>query len=465
MLYYFFDFFHSKNSIFLYCLMLAFLLSCSPKTTNIKTPLTVPNEFSKTGDEEIIDNWWENFNDPQLNNLMQKSLDTNFNLLAAWHRFKASQYVVNRENSQLLPDLEAFFQGAARFPEPDFVGGENLQIGLSASYEIDLWGRIKAQVDAERFRSSASFADYRAAGLSLSGQLATSYYQWVATEQQLRLLETQLENNEKILSLIKARFGSGQIRGVDLLRQQQLISATKEQAMVLEGQAAVLKNQVAVLCGMAPTNFKAELTDELPGLPSFPSTGIPGELIERRPDVRSSYFILQSADRELAAAISARYPRFTLSGNLSTRTNDAGNLFRDWAYSLGGNLVAPLFYGGRLKAEKDRTEQVKQQRIYEYGQVILNAFQEVENALIQEAKQKERLVFIDEQLKSATQALEQLKMSYFNGQGDYLAVLTASNEVQQLERDKITAKQLLLEYRVSLYRSLAGGFEMGRENS
>ena len=116
--------------------MMIFLLCCSPKTTKINAPLKVPNEFSISGEEEIIDKWWENFNDPQLNSLMQQSLDTNFNLLAAWYRFRASQYVVNRENSQLLPDLEAFFQGAARFPEPDFVGGENLQVGLSASYEV-----------------------------------------------------------------------------------------------------------------------------------------------------------------------------------------------------------------------------------------------------------------------------------------------------------------------------------------
>jgi outer membrane protein TolC len=166
----------------------------------------------------------------------------------------------------------------------------------------------------------------------------------------------------------------------------------------------------------------------------------------------------------LAAAISNRYPRVSFSLSYSTAVNDTDKLFKDWAYSLAGNLLAPIFYGGELKAEVNRTEAVKQLRLYEYGQTVLIAFQEVENALIQEEKQIESIQIIEEQVQLARQTIDQLRIEYLNGLSDYLDVLTALDQEQQLRRDLLSAKLILLEYRIALYRALAGGFETEREN-
>jgi outer membrane protein TolC len=203
---------------------------------------------------------------------------------------------------------------------------------------------------------------------------------------------------------------------------------------------------------------------ELPGVPPLPETGIPVELIRRRPDVQTAFNLLQAADRELAAAISNRYPRVSFSLSYSTAVNDTDKLFKDWAYSLAGNLLAPIFYGGELKAEVNRTEAVKQQRLYEYGQTVLIAFQEVEDALIQEEKQIESIQLIEEQVQLARQTIDQLRLEYLNGLSDYLDVLTALDQEQELRRDLLSAKLTLLEYRIALYRALAGGFETEREN-
>jgi outer membrane protein TolC len=173
---------------------------------------------------------------------------------------------------------------------------------------------------------------------------------------------------------------------------------------------------------------------------------------------------LQAADREVASAISNQFPRISLSASLSTADLNGGNLFEDWGRSLAGNVIAPLFYGGQLSAEVDRNQAVKKQRLYQYGQSILTAFREVEDALAQEKKQREKIQSIRNQLEIARQAYEQLRIEYFNGMGNYLDVLTALDEVQQLQRDLLTAKMVLLEYRIALYRSLAGGFETTREN-
>jgi len=432
--------------------------ACAPKVMDATLPLNAPDQFSYTGEQELPQRWWTSFEDQRLNELMRQALDSNFNLLAAWQRFRAAQALADRESSFLLPDIEAFFTAGRSIPEPDFRGGENQQIGMSANYEVDLWGRIRATVQAERYRTEATQADYQAAAISLSAEITRTWYQLMAAQRQLGLAEQQVETNESILKLIAARFGSGQIRGVDILRQKQLVEATREQQIIVESQIAVLENQLAVLLGKPPQQEIRYEPDSLTLPPPLPRTGVPTELVRRRPDVQSAFYLLQAADRDLAAAISARYPRLSINLSASARSNEIEDVFRNWAYSLGANLVAPLFYGGRISAEINRTEAVKSQLLYEYGQTVLIAFREVEDALIQELKQRERLEVLEEQLKLAQQAYRQLRIEYFNGLSDYLAVLAAANQEQQLQRDLISAKLTLIDSRVSLYRALAGGF-------
>ena len=442
--------------------MVIVLSRCSPKVAKSMLPLDPPQGFSYSGDEPLPQKWWTSFGDEKLNGLVEEALDSNFNLLAAWQRFQAAQAVVDREASYLLPDVEAFFSAGRSYPEPDFRGGENQQLGLSAVYEVDLWGRIRSQVQAERYRADATLSDYQAAAITLSAEVTRTWYQLMAARNQLALTQEQVETNENILKLIKARFGSGQIRGVDILRQKQLVEATREQQIFTESRIQVLEHQLAVLLGAAPQQEVAYSPDTLPPLPPLPETGIPAKLVRRRPDVQSAFYVLQAADREVASAISARYPRLSINVSSSARSNEVDDLFKEWAYSLGANLVAPLFYGGRLSAEVDRTEAVKQQLLYEYGQTVLVAFREVEDALIQERKQQERMQVLEEQVALARQTYRQLRVEYFNGMSDYLAVLTAIDQEQQLQRDLITAKLTLLDYRIALYRALAGGFEMQR---
>jgi NodT family efflux transporter outer membrane factor (OMF) lipoprotein len=268
-----------------------------------------------------------------------------------------------------------------------------------------------------------------------------------------------------VLDLIETRFGSGQIRSADILRQRRLLESTREQQIAAEKQVKLLEHRLAVLLGKSPQKEIKKSIDTLPNLPPLPKTGVPADLIRRRPDVQAAYHRLMAADRELAAAISNQYPRFSISASASTSADNVESLFKDWARSLGGNLLAPIFYGGRLRAEVDQSESIRKQRLFEYVQTILNAFREVEDALVQEQKQVEKIQSIREQVKLAEQTYEQLRIEYFNGMGGYLDVLTALDEVQQLRRNLISAHMNLLEYRIALYRSIAGSFESRREQN
>ena len=140
-------------------------------------------------------------------------------------------------------------------------------------------------------------------------------------------------------------------------------------------------------------------------------------------------------------------------------------MFREWAYSFAGSLLAPIFYGGRLRAEVDRTEAVRQQRLFEYAQTVLVALREVEAALTLEATRREEIRHLERQIELGQRAFEQLRVQYLNGSGSYLEVLTAVDDLQQLRRDLLMARLALVESRIGLYRALAGPLEPLPETS
>ena len=166
----------------------------------------------------------------------------------------------------------------------------------------------------------------------------------------------------------------------------------------------------------------------------------------------------------LASAVAERFPRLTLSASLSNEITDSEALFDDWLATLAGNLVLPLIDGGQRRAEARRFRSLREQRLYEYGQATLVAFQEVEDALVQERQQQRRMESLREQLALADSAYRQLRIQYVNGAVGYLEVLSALQERQELRRTLITARQELLAFRVALYRALAGGFPVTEED-
>jgi len=451
------------------CLFMAFLVAmgimgllsggCSPQTKSVSLPADTTFSFSAEGMEEAPGRWWTVFGDQHLNTLVDSALASNFTLQTAWQRLREAQAVVERESASFFPSLDASVQGEISQYQSQFVQDQQLSLGLSSGYEIDLWGRIRSGVEARRYREQATREDYMTAALSLAGEVTRVYYQLVETQSELALIRDQIRTNEKVLTLLETRFGSGQIRSVDILRQRQLLESTREQEINAEARREVLQHQLSVLLGNTPQGQPAAIEDDLPQLPPLPETGVPTDLIRRRPDIQSAFNRLKAADREVASAISSRYPRLSLSASASTSADNARDLFQDWSRRVAGNLLTPLFYGGQLKAEVDRTRAVKKQRLYEYGQTVLNAFREVEDALIREEKQKQTIQSIRQQLDLAGQSYEQLRLEYFNGMSGYLDVLTALDEQQQLRRNLLSARLRLLEYRIALYRSLAGGFE------
>lgn len=456
-----------RGTIFLSTWCIATFIGCTPKVAKVDLPYDTLKEFSLSGEAAVPMKWWLAFEDPELNALVDSALNVNLSLSNVWYQLEEASALVGIAGSTRWPQISAQVQSGFSVPEPDFVGGENTQLSLRANYEVDLWGRIRYSLHAEQYRYQATYYDLRTAAISLSGEIALTFFRLKATEVQLRLMDEQVETNEQVLALIRARFAGGQVRGVDILRQQQLIENTKEQRIELEIQMALLKNQLAILLSEPPgQDFRnaVNISDTLPDLPPLPDTGLPLNLVNRRPDVLSAYYQLQASDRELAAAISNKYPRLNISITTAVRSNSFEGLLESQAGAFAGGLLAPLFYGRRLKEEVNRAEAVRQQQVNIYAQTILTAFREVENNLIQEVKLKEQVAVMEEQLKLATESLGQLRIEYLHGSIAYIDVLSTLTLQQQLRRDIVDVQMGLIETRIALYRSLAGSFPVSNRD-
>jgi len=453
----------------MFSFMIPLLVGCVTHRKNVSKPenLDVPKDFSDTGTASVPDRWWRTLGDTRLNRFIQTALNENFELRSAWSRLRRAEAVVQRASSPLYPQVDGV--GTAEVSRTDAVDDqfedfeqESLRLGLNAEYEIDLWGRIESDVEAEQFRARATFHDYQSTALSLSAEIARTWYRLIEQKRQIEVLNDQIETNERVYELIKIRFGRGQVRSADLLRQEQLLESTREQKITVQSRVQTLEHQLSVLLGQSPVQSPDYSFDRLPELPPRPKTGVPVQLIRRRPDVRSAFDQLKAADREVASAIAEQYPRLNLTASLSSTQDDERDLFRDWARSFAADLTAPLIDANQREAEVDRTQALKRQRLNEYGDAVLTAFREVEDALIQEKKQAERIKRLERQLELANQTVQRLRVEYLNGNSPYIDVLESLTEQQQLRRDLLEARLIRVEDRVNLYRALAGGFDTGR---
>lgn len=440
----------------------AIVSSCSQGVKPPEAFLPVDTPFSHSGSARQKAEWWKAFEDPALDRLMTEALSDNFSLLSAWERLQASEALARRTRSQLFPQLEGNLGASSQ--RENGSGTDLLSGGLSAGYEVDLWGRIRSESEAQRLRTEATAADYQTAQLTLSGEVAITWYRLLARIEILSLIKDQIAANEKVAQSLIARFRGGEARSVDVLRQEQLIEATRELEIITRSEIAVLRNQLQVLLGNAPQNLISLEASTLPQLPPRPETGIPADLLLRRPDLRSTYLELLATDRDLAVAISDRYPRIDLTASLRSTDEDSADLFDNWLRRAAGNLVAPIIDGGNRRAEVDRQAAIVQQRLADFSQASLLAYQEVEDALVLEAQESKRRDSLNKQIALQQSAYEQLQQQFLNGVGNFIDVLSALTGAQQLQRDLIESKQREIEFRIALHRSLAGSIETYQPN-
>jgi NodT family efflux transporter outer membrane factor (OMF) lipoprotein len=460
--------------VLLLTVLAASLVACAPKVRERPAPVAVPGRFAEpppvVGEAEPLpDRWWVSFRDPVLDRLVERALKGNLTLRSAWDRLAQADASARRAGAFLLPSLDAD-AGASRTRAHTAGAGNasgtsyssDFSLGLSAGYEVDLWGRIRASRDAARVDLAASREDLRTAAMTLSAQVASAWYELVEQYGQLELLQRQIATNERVLELTTLRFRRGQAGAADVLQQRQLVESTRGDMAQVEARAAVLEHALAILLGHPPEEGGSTRVSGLVVLPPLPAIGLPADLIRRRPDVRGAYYRVAAADRRVAAAIAERYPRVSLAAAADTSGGAVDDLFRNWFATLAANLVSPIFDGGLRAAEVERTQAAASEAFHGYAQTVLDALGEVEDALVQERRQRERIASLERQLELSAQVMERVRDRYTSGAVDYLRVLDALLTHQQLQRTRLTARRELLQQRIALCRALGGGWALER---
>jgi NodT family efflux transporter outer membrane factor (OMF) lipoprotein len=430
------------------------LNACQVNVKTVESPVMLPTKFSASGFAKQPDNWWQSFNDPDLTRLCEQALSTNFSILAAYARLEQAKAVAVKTGAELIPQVNAItFASKGSGSARTF---DDLTLGLGASYEIDLWGRLRSARNAAELDAHAASEDLDSAAISLTAEIATIWFKLIEQRQQLKLLDKQIQVNQNNVDLVTVRFKGAQATAADVFQQQQLLESVIGNRYFVEASVAVLQNRLAVLLGKPPGLQHLPDTLRFPDMPPLPATGLTLELMQRRPDVRKAYFTVQAADQRIASAIADRFPKLSLSASADVSSPGLQSLLNNWLATVAGNLVLPVIDGRRRIAEVDRNRGTALEAMNNYAATLLGAVEEVENALAQERQQQLAITNLATQVTLATQASTIIRMRYINGAIDFLRVLSALLSQQSLERNLITARQQLLEFRINLYRSLAG---------
>lgn len=330
---------------------------------------------------------------------------------------------------------------------------------------MDLWGRIRANQQAAELDALATVENVKTAALSLSSEVAITWYRLVEQRSQLDLLAKQIKTNEDNVQLLLSRFAGAQATAADLYQQQQTLEASIGERYTIRANIKVLQHLLSLLLGKTPTTLTLPQKNYLPDLTEQPITGLSSDLIQRRPDLRATYFLVQAANQRVASAIADRFPKLSLTANINTRSTDLQSLFNNWIATLAGNLILPIVDGGRRVAVVDINKAKAKEALNNYATALQTAVKEVEDSLVQEKQQKLYLLSLNKQYAFSQQATQQIRIRFMYGAIDFLRVLTTQISQQNLERKQITAKRQLIEYRLKLYRALAGGWELKESNT
>jgi multidrug efflux system outer membrane protein len=431
----------------------------------------------KTGSDaasRVPRTWWQELDDPVLDALIVEALANNHDLEVAAARVVAAEAEARIVASDLYPWLGANFDAQRQknvytgFPIPSSGGGNDdvlattsnrFGVSLDISWEVDLWGRLRAARRAARAEAEAARIAYDGARLSLAGQTAKTYFALVEAREQLALAEETLESYRTTSEQVMTRYERGTRPALDV--RLALTQSAGAEARVAD-RRSILENitrQLEVLVGRYPAaSFAATgvLDHETRPIP----VGLPAELLGRRPDLAEAARRVYAGDERIRSAKAALLPRIGLTGSAGSASEEIGDLldgsFGVW--SIAANLAQPIFEGGRLRAGVDLARARAAGAEAEYVGLALRAFAEVENALADEGHLESLVVALDEAAAQSIAAESLADQRYLGGLESYVTVLSAKRTALEARSALIDARRRRLETRIDLYLALGGGF-------
>ncbi len=412
--------------------------------------------------------WWEVFGDPTLNDLEKQAAMQNQNLKAAVARVGQARATARVARGELMPTLSTdpswTRQRYSPNQVPSFgnVTANAFSVPLDFSYEVDLWGRVRRGFESARADAQASLADYYNVLLTLHSDVAQNYFGLRSLDAEIAIVAHTVDLRKEQVRLVRSRFEGGIGNELDVARAETEQSTTEADIASLARRRAELENGLAILVGTNPAVFRlsANTPDNWNPTPPKIPAGLPGELLERRPDVGEAERSLASANAKIGVAKAAFFPVVNLTASGGYLSGEVENLF-NWGsrvWSVGPSISLPLFAGGRNRANYHRSQAAFEEAVARYRQQVLVAFGDVENSL-------SGIRFLTDQYAAQQRAVTQARRSadlatqrYQSGIVAYIEVIDASRDVLQTERGnaQLTGQRLITT--VQLIKALGGGW-------
>ncbi|WP_233146118.1 efflux transporter outer membrane subunit [Pigmentiphaga sp. NML080357] len=417
--------------------------------------------------------WWTIFRDPVLDEMQERAGRANQNLKAAAARLVQARARLREARADLYPSVDGGVGPTRQRPSPASRGlpadastspSTLWRAQATVSYEVDLFGRVAASVDAASAQAEQSEALFRSVQLALQADVAQAYFLVRELDAGQQLYEGTVALRERTLSLIQRRYDEGDISELDLARARTELASARSEALDIARQRAAAEHALAILLGEAPANFS------LPPRPlgrlavSVPP-GLPSGLLERRPDIAAAERAMAAANARVGLAQTAFFPRLELTGALGYESAQLGDLF-NWSSRtfifgplVGTMLTLPIFDGGRREAGLQAARAAYEEEAANYRQTVLNAFKEVEDNLANLRILGDQYQAQDQAVESAARAARLSQIQYREGSVSYLDVIDADRSVLQQRRVATRLDGELARSTVNLIRALGGGWD------
>lgn len=450
-------------------LLAATLCACSTAPRKYAAELDLPAGWRNTQAEsnlpEVQAEWWQSFGNAELSRLIARAEAGSNDLAAAAARLEQARATAVIAGAPLLPEVNARLIGERSDYLESSRGNERVNLGktvtagLSASYEVDFWGRNRALRDVGLAAFQASGFDRDTVYLSVLSGVARTWLQTVGLRERVSIAQLNLDNAERVLALVRARAQAGAASPLELAQQQGLTAAQRRAFAALKQQSEAAHATLATLLGMAPAQL--ELNTQSLAVAAVPPVraALPSELLTRRPDIAAAEARLQAADANITAARAALWPSLTLSVGVFDSAGSLGAIGDNPYQTLGANLLAPIFNAGRLGAQRDLAIARQQELLAGYRGIVMTAFGETETVLSAINGLDAQRYAQAEELLQAQRAFDLAELRYKAGAETLLTLLDTQRTLFAAQDLSVQLRLQRLQTAVDLYKVLGGGWQ------
>ena len=449
--------------IILISAVVVFATSCKMGPNYERPEVIVAEQFRYTANSDSIQDleWWTMFNDANLDTLISYALDSSLDVLAMAKRVEQARYTVGYRKSDIWPTFGV--QGG--ISSGNFSGNRlpsetnAFSAGVNLSWEIDFWGKFRRLTESAKAEYLATEFGMKQLQISVITEVTRNYFMLLDYKSRHKVAAQTLELRNEYLEIIQKKFDAGVIPEIDL-NQAQMQKAIAESALPLyKRYVAKTEHALSVLIGKIPGEILTDkdLIESI--IPDKIPNGLPSQLLERRPDILKSEMLLRAQNAKIGAAVAMRFPSISLSGFMGGASADLSSFTaQGLAWNISSNLVGPLFQFGKNKRRVDIERAKTEEYIFNYKNTILNAFREVEDALINISTYEEEIVARKAHFTAADNAQELSKLRYDKGVTSYLEVLESQRQAFEAELNLYKTQQEFLNSYILLYKAVGGGW-------